>query len=410
MKPIASTRFDSPPHQPGEQRNVADASAPAGALQAPDGLTSRTAAPGISQQAETDTLPEAWLTRRRRERTEELQALETAATSRPKRVNDVELPLAGYVLARDGDGRRLGESDVLRLRTARSADTATRVLLEHGRGNVDADIARTNRDSRYRTAAAKGLIAHWDAAQLKLTPDMAVNHEAKRAAAAMAFQAGNCREHASVAALNYGRFAMLDGRPANEVVDVVGGSNHNWAEVRPHTRNEDAVVIDPWAAGPPVMAEDSRFGKDRSKVQQGPGMRVDAAGKGYMKARSAAAEYREKAPADMQSRLAREHKLRRNENLHHPSAGIWSPQRVLDDEFSQRALGKLNGELPIRQHHEQDDPDVHAVQRAAQEVVVDIKAMGVAKELGARGRAGDLIDEAGRVVDAARELLSGKAG
>lgn len=408
MTPIAPTRFDSALQPSGEKRNEIDATAPS-RLQQPDGLVSRTAALNVSPDIEADALPQSWLEKRRRQWSDELKAI-ADATSQTKTVNPAELELAGYLLARDADGRRLDESAIARLRPARSAGTATCLQLEFGRGNVDADIEHTHRESRSRTAAAKGLIQHWDASNLALTRDPVVNHEAKRAAAAMAFQAGNCREHASVAALNYGRFAIRDGRPADEVVDVVGGLKHNWAEVRPRSGSESAVVIDPWAEGPPVMAEDSRFGKDRSKVQQGPGMRIGAAAQGYVKARSAATRYQEEAPADMQSRLAREHKLRRNENLDHPSAGIWRPQRVLDDEFSQRALGKLHGELPIRQHHEQDDPDACAVQRAAQAVAVDIKAMGVAKELGASGQVGELIDEAGRVVDAARELLSSKAG
>lgn len=407
MKPIASTRFDSSPHPSGARRNEVDAATPS-RLQQPDGLASRTAALSISDHHETDELPQAWLDRRRSERLEELQTITEAAAARKSQVDPAEHQLAGYVLGREGDGRPLPESDIARLRTAGPALGTTCLLLDHGRGNVDADIEYTNRESRYRTGAAKGLVQQWDATHLMLTADPVVNHEAKRAAAAMAFQAGNCREHASVAALAYARFAMRDGRPADEVVDVVGGSRHNWAEVRGRTAGEDAVVIDPWAEGTPVMAEDSRFGKDRSKVQQGPGMRIGSAAQGFAQARAAAARYVKQEPADVQHRLASERTLRHGENLKHPSAGIWSPQPVLDDEFSQRALAKLNGHEQVPRRDGQEAPADHSVRQAAHDVQVELKALEIARKFGSDGGVADLRDDAAAIVGAARELLSGR--
>jgi hypothetical protein len=307
------------------------------------------------------------------------------------------------------DGRTLDTAEIARLRTARKAVTTTCLLLDFGRGNVDADITHTGRESRYRTAAAKGLISQWDAENLRVTNDLVANYEARRAGAAIAFQAGNCREHASVAALAYGRFAVQQGRDPSETVDVVGGLNHNWAEVRAHPGGEDSVVMDPWAEGPPVMAADSRFARDRSRVQTGPGVHIGPAFRGYMAARSTASVYRNEQQSDLQSRLAKQRRLRRNEDLTDPARGIWSQQNVLDDEFAQRALGKLKGERESLQRQGEDHPDTSSLRQKFHEVTVEIKAAGIAREFGGGGVA-NLNSDASGIVDVASSLLFNNAG
>jgi len=110
------------------------------------------------------------------------------------------LPLAGYMLARQVDGRpeTLEGTDSLRL--ADDAVRGTRARLSHGRGNVSADISGSQSESEVRAAAAQML--HLELAEMGFQrgPDPMASIYATAAMAAKVFGAGVCHNYASIAA------------------------------------------------------------------------------------------------------------------------------------------------------------------------------------------------------------------
>jgi hypothetical protein len=160
-----------------------------------------------------------------------------------------ELPLAGYLLARALDGRKVTGKALERLRRADESVRETRALLAYGRGNVKEDNPSNFFEAYTRLVGARNL--------KDVPPSMS--------ARAIWAGAGYCTEHAQVVVSAHA--ARLD-EDSKETVSLLGNVliDHGWAEsVIPRPGNlsalwkpdEQAIVLDAWKDGPAVFAVDS---------------------------------------------------------------------------------------------------------------------------------------------------------
>ncbi|TKC81614.1 hypothetical protein FAZ69_26970 [Trinickia terrae] len=164
------------------------------------------------------------------------------------------LALAAYLAARILDCRPIGAADVARLKAADASLSEARRHLPHGRGNVGEDLARTEGESRWRADAARSFVPKLD--RMRGTSEIDYRGRAiNQAASALAFGAGRCGEFSAVSGvLHTGRLGP------GEELHIVANRSHQWAEARiGATDRKRAVVLDAWAQGAPVFADDSRF-------------------------------------------------------------------------------------------------------------------------------------------------------
>lgn len=183
-----------------------------------------------------------------------------------------ERQLQAYMAALTIDGHPLDAEEVATLRSASRSVDSTRNVLLRGRGNVSTDIEASGGNSTVRTEVARRTARHLARQHAvpgegpgcgpfrrRKPPDAALTYSA----GALAAGAGNCGEHASVAALMHAPHLG----PGDEVRIVEHGSmDHRWAEMHAAGGAGPAIVLDPWANGPAMYHEDTRFASDRSQV------------------------------------------------------------------------------------------------------------------------------------------------
>ncbi|HET9643943.1 MAG TPA: hypothetical protein VFP68_11445, partial [Burkholderiaceae bacterium] len=298
------------------------------------------------------------------------------------------LPLAGYMLARSVIGNPVEQEDVDRLLCANEAVRRTRNAFPFGRGNVDVDIGRTRLESTVRAAAAKTLLEEKLFTGTKVRVEDNENFYALCAMTGKVFGAGVCDNFAATAAFSYGRVAKDIGRPPGEEVRLVASrrQRHVWAEVStPGTAR--AIVMDAWAEGPAVLAEDSRFAADLKGKYANSSLQIaNAAEIGEW---SDSASQSMQALEDVNARVeqAREKVIRTSG----PTFARWSPKPVLRDTFTARAQGHLKPR------------DAWGM------VPVEVQAAGVARLLGVE-RVRDRAAQAQEIVEAARTLGNTDSG
>ncbi len=180
------------------------------------------------------------------------QALASTIPMRqPAHVSPQEMPLAGYLLARALDGRKVEGKDFERLRRADESVREARALLAFGRGNVKEDNEASQGEAARRLEGARAL-------KCKLT-------ELSMVIRAIWAGAGNCGEHAGLTTVVHA--GRLDAE-SNERVVMLGNLfiDHGWAESvisRPSNLSShwkpdvEAIVLDTWKDGPAVFASDS---------------------------------------------------------------------------------------------------------------------------------------------------------
>ncbi|MGP3508068.1 hypothetical protein L0947_08345 [Paracidovorax citrulli] len=183
-----------------------------------------------------------------------------------------ERALQAYMAALTIDGHPLDAAEAAALRSANRSVDATRNVLLRGRGNVSTDIEASGGNSTVRTETARRTARHLARQHAvpsdgpgcgpfrrREPPDAALTYSA----GALAAGAGNCGEHASVAALMHAPHLG----PDDEVRIVEHGTmDHRWAEVHAAGSSSSPIVLDPWANGPAMYHEDTRFASDRSQV------------------------------------------------------------------------------------------------------------------------------------------------
>ncbi len=290
------------------------------------------------------------------------------------------LPLAGYLLARQVDGRPVGEADVQRLRLADEALRSARDALPLGRGNVEADILASKGESELAAAAAQML--HQELAEMGFQhgPDPAVSDYATAAMTAKAFGAGVCDNFAPIAALSYGEKAQAAGRPPEEQVRLLSheAASHTWAQV--HAPGEDAppIVMDPWRDGPAVLAQDSALVNDAGQVVVHATMNLEAAAEAH----EWADEFSRGFKASTFDRLDRaEDVLNEMGPRSHPV-----PPPLLDGAFAGR----------VRERIEAGDP--------RKPLLAELQAVGQAMSFGSQG-VRNLSADAARILGEAQRLV-----
>ena len=194
-----------------------------------------------------------------RQRQVEIQAL---VPDTRKALSDGESQLGGYVHARQVDGRPVEGPALERLKRGNETVMETRQALAHGRGNVTADINDSNGQSTIRTAAGRRIGRKYlpGTCIRKKGPLFKYPADIRAAAGAMAAQAGNCGDHANVAAFLHAA-KLEDGERVHAVSSKT--VDHVWAELHGETsdRTHD-IVMDAWGKGPAIFAEDGVFSAD----------------------------------------------------------------------------------------------------------------------------------------------------
>ncbi|WP_235664148.1 type III effector [Pseudomonas savastanoi] len=201
------------------------------------------------------------------------------------------------------------------------------------------------------------------------------------------FGAGNCGEHARIASFAYGALAQESGRSPREKIHLAEqpGKDHVWAETDNSSAGSSPIVMDPLSNGAAILAEDSRFAKDRSAVERTYSFTLAMAAEAGKVARETAENVLTHTTSRLQKRLADQ-----LPNVSPLEGGRYQPEKsVLDEAFARRVSDKLNS----------DDP-----RRALQ---MEIEAVGVAMSLGAEG-VKTVARQAPKVVRQARSVASSK--
>lgn len=251
-------------------------------------------------------------------------------------LSDGDCQLGGYLLARQIDGRPVEGRELERLKQANATVMETRQALAHGRGNVSDDIRDSNGQSTIRTVAGRRLGRKYLPGTCipRKSPLFKYSAEVRAAAGAMAAQAGNCGDHANVAAFLHAA-KLEDG----ERVQAVSSKavDHVWAELHGETSSRaHDIVMDAWGKGPAIFAEDGAFTANE---------RDTAIEHHYDKTTGADAH------AEMHT-LQAKHQQRIQKNLHrqmkqlgpdfrYPNNAIWEPTAVVSAEFAQRVPRKM---------------------------------------------------------------------
>jgi hypothetical protein len=161
-------------------------------------------------------------------------------------------------------------------------------------------------------------------------------------------------------------------------------AKHGWAEVRPGAGSSGRVVMDPWAHGSAVFAEDTRFAKDRNAVSMKTSISVAEAAEGHDLAVQASEVAMTDRGDDIEQRSQRASDYLEREWADGHGAEWertqWRPQPLLDDGLADRTRTRP-----------------HSLQS-------EVHAAGVAMSLGSR-RVGDVVRDVPRIIQAAKALI-----
>ena len=245
-------------------------------------------------------------------------------------LSDAECQLGGYLLDRRILGRPVEGSAFQRLRSANETVRETRRTMKHGRGNVTVDIEHSNGESSLRTEAGR---LSRRAIPKQLASGEPLDPAVRAVAAATTAQAGKCGEHAHVAAFLHA--AQLG---EDEHLYVVGKADHSWAELRGETsdRGHD-IVMDPWAKGPAIFAEDGAFSRNAHNMEvEHHYDRTTGAN-----AHAQLHELRQQRQWRMDAELGRKmNKL--GPDFRYTEERLWEPTSVLSNEFAQNVAHRMN--------------------------------------------------------------------
>jgi hypothetical protein len=157
-------------------------------------------------------------------------------------VHPDDVPLAGYLLARQADGRPVEGQDLDLLRDAHDSVREARSLLPLGRGNVREDIIAT----KGLSTGSVNIARHLQKSLGTLSDGQA----------AILVGAGNCGEHANLTAIAMASRAAMDIKARLTTRPLI---DHTWTEASrkgDHKDREHTAVLDAWRDGPAVFAPD----------------------------------------------------------------------------------------------------------------------------------------------------------
>lgn len=197
-------------------------------------------------------------------------------------IGRARLPLAGYLYARASIRRTIDAQDAASLIDAQDTLTETRAILGKGRGNVIDDNRKTNFEAVGRSQAALVGQRALQSVLQNLTKDpvgmrlsntlpqeeimgltggvegrvAAIGSYMALAAGSIVNESGYCDAHAYVSLVQH---APKVGE--REMLTIVGAYSpfpHTWANLERRRGAGQQVILDAWADGPAVLAEDSR--------------------------------------------------------------------------------------------------------------------------------------------------------
>ncbi|KAF7964011.1 hypothetical protein AWV80_03210 [Cupriavidus sp. UYMU48A] len=158
--------------------------------------------------------------------------------------------LGAYLVGRRLVGRFDSDAQVARLKQANDTVHEAREALSFGRGNVSMDLDITDGESGQRVAAGRVLTKRLEDSGAAL----GVSHTV---AMAELVKAGLCSEHGDVSIHRH----IPKLAPSDQVHKVAAPDvDHGWAEWRrPGSPLKNAIVMDAWAEGPAIFAEDGKY-------------------------------------------------------------------------------------------------------------------------------------------------------
>jgi len=305
---------------------------------------------------------------------------------------DGECQLGGYVMGRELVAGPVEGADFDSIRGANQTVIATRKALRHGRGNVRDDIDYSGGQSTVRTEAGRRLEKRLLATNVP--PDVS------RVASALTAQAGNCAEHADIAAFLHAA-RMREG----EQVYTVGHEtiDHEWAEWRGEgSEGERRIVMDAYAKGPAIFAEDGEFShNERETLHQHDYNPTYGA--------HVRAEVQKLPQKKLESQLRRQMKKVGRDFRYHED-NLWDPTAVVSPEFAasvSSAIFRPLNTAPLMPQpefgaHESAEPVLTGEQWMAP-LRHQIHAAGMARRLGADG-VQEVARAATRIADVAADL------
>ena len=239
-----------------------------------------------------------------------------------RRVPDGECQLGGYLMGREAVVGPVEGADFDLIRSSNRTVMQTREALRYGRGNVIEDIRDSGGQSTVRAEAGRRLG--------KRLPSK-YPEDVRRVAGAMTAQAGNCRDHAEVAAFLYAPHL----REGEEVYTEGSATiDHAWAEWRGQgSDGERRIAMDPWGKGPAIFAEDGEFSGIDHESRRGPYHYDHATG---AQAHAKMEELQQRRHDRMQSQLRREMK-KLGPDYRYGSDKLWAPTPVVSPQFAERA-------------------------------------------------------------------------
>lgn len=180
----------------------------------------------------------------------------------------IRAEMAGYLFLRAAKRQHVEGADLADLENGQKALELTREALNHGRGNVKSDSqAAIVRTAAARTLQARQIPAGAAFEQLFGGRTGSAAKTGEISATAMFTGAGNCGEHSEVAAAMLST-VMEPDQSAQRVTDF--RNDHAWTELARDPasaqRHPGNVVIDPWADGPAIFAEDGKYSSEMHPV------------------------------------------------------------------------------------------------------------------------------------------------
>ena len=180
----------------------------------------------------------------------ELKSIINRAEEMPAPVDKI-MPLASYLLARSILNKTIDDARLAPLLKANDSVTSAREKLSFGRGNVRADLQKSQ-EARWRTEFCRDL-------------NINLPHHGRPEviAKALLMKAGNCGEYGGV--VTYIHAAKLGEKEKVFSVHGAKGFDHLWAELE--APGGSRIIMDAWADGPAILAEDSAFSYSKKKRQ-----------------------------------------------------------------------------------------------------------------------------------------------
>jgi hypothetical protein len=293
---------------------------------------------------------------------EELGRLHAAA-AKQRGVADKNMGLAAYLTARSTVHQTIDGDELRHLRKANDSVNKARELLSHGRGNVTTDLAKSQ-EPYWRTAFGRRQSAI-DKADAALSSAMAVK-----------MGAGNCGEHAWVTtAVHAGK---LDIGETVQTVRGADGFDHAWSEAQ--LPGGDRLIMDAWAEGPALMAEDSAFSfrPDRRDVIAS----LNRLGGRIFAQNTQNHLNRLKVSRELDSAWTVFKEEAKETDLKIDAAHVWAPTAVLHEHFKLKVRNQQQS-AEVRAALLKEGMDVKYGINARIALGRELKAVGTARALGA---------------------------